>query len=265
MEEAHIVAGPTATISTDRLISSDRDDVSLRRADLRLLGRFDLTVGCRSVPLGATSQRLLTLVAIRSGRIPRAQAAGTLWPDTRAPRAAANLRSVLWRLQQCCTGILDASFYDLRFTPHVRVDIHHVSQVAFGLLDGSANVDADQLQEAMRCNLYDDIAAGIGDADWLASERERFRQLRVHALEALASRQIDAGWHGAAVEAAFGAVRADPFRESACRLLIRAHLAEGSRLEAYRLHRAYRELLQRELGLEPSGEFMCLLHDNCGA
>ncbi|HEX5402701.1 MAG TPA: BTAD domain-containing putative transcriptional regulator [Pseudonocardiaceae bacterium] len=262
MEEGHIVARPTATISADRLISSDRDNVSPWQADLRLLGRFDLTVDHRSVPLGATSQRLLALVAIRSGQIPRVQAAGNLWPDTRAPRAAANLRSVLWRLQQCCCGILDASFYDLRLAPHVRVDIHHVSRVAFELLDGSASMSADQLKNAMRCNLYDDIAADIGDVDWLACERERFRQLRVHALEALASKLIAAGWYGAAVEAALGAVRADPFRERAYQLLIGAHLAEGSRLEAYRQHRAYRELLQRELGLEPSDEFMNLLHDN---
>ena len=264
MEEGHVTV-PTATISIGRLVPFDKDDVAAPHANLRLLGQFDLTVGRRSVPLGVTSQRLLALVAIRSGQIPRAQAAGLLWPETRAPRAAANLRSVLWRLQQCCGGILDASFYDLRFMPNVRVDIHHVSRVAFGLLDGSRNVSVDQLTEAMRCNLYDDIAADIGDADWLTSERERFRQLRVHALEALAGRLIAVGWHGAAVEAALGAVRADPFRETAYQLLIRAYLAEGSRLEAYRQHSAYRKLLQQELGLDPSDEFMRLLHDSRGA
>jgi len=226
---------------------------------LCLLGKFDLTIGDRSIPVGLTSQRLLTLVAIRSGHVPRGQAAGILWPDSRGARAAANLRSALWRLQQCCNGVLDASFYDLRFAPGVLVDIHHVSRIAVGLLDRSAEVGTDELKEAMRCNLYDDIASEIGDDGWLMSERERFRQLRVHALEAMASWLIAAGWHGAAVEAVLGAIRADPFRESAYQLLIRAHLAEGSRLEACRQHRVYCDLLRTELGLTPSDEFMELL------
>ncbi|MGH8574471.1 MAG: hypothetical protein ACREX8_18140, partial [Gammaproteobacteria bacterium] len=49
-------------------------------ATLQVLGKFDLKVGDRSIQLGVTSQRLLLLVALRSGQISRVQAAGILWP-----------------------------------------------------------------------------------------------------------------------------------------------------------------------------------------
>lgn len=227
---------------------------------LRVLGKFDVTVSGHSVPLGVMSQRLLTLLAIRASQVPsghvlRGHAAGKLWPETRTSRAAANLRSAIWRLQQSCPGILDASFYDLRLAPQVSVDIVEVTSVAFGLLVPAADPSAAQLGDAVRCNLYDDMDPDIGDDDWLIAERERFRQLRIHALEALAEKLISTGAQGAAVEAALGAIRADPFRESAHRLLISAYLAEGSQLEARRQYNAYCELLRRELGLRPSADF----------
>jgi DNA-binding SARP family transcriptional activator len=229
---------------------------------LRVLGTFDLTLDGESLPTGIIAQRLLTLVAVKAGRIPRTQAAGILWPTARTERAAANLRTTLWRLQQCCRNVIDTTSHDLRLARGVGVDIHQVSAVAFGLTDRANRIDVDELRAAVRCNLYDDITPDVGDEDWLVAERERFRQLRVHALEALAARLIAVGWHGAAIEAALGAIRADPFRESAHRLLIKAHLAEGSRFEARRHHRAYRELLHTELGLAPSDEFITLLNEN---
>lgn len=239
-----------------------RGDDPTPAISIRLLGTFDLSIDDEPVPLGVTAQRLLTVVAVRSGRIPRAQAAGILWPKARTARAAANLRSTLWRLQQLSPGVIDTSCYDLRLARGVGVDVYQVSKIAFGLIDPHAELGPAELREAVRCNLYEDITPDIGDDEWLVAERERFCQLRVHALEALADRLVTVGWVGAAVEAALGAVRADPFRESAHRLLIRAHLAEGSRFEARRQHRAYRELLRAELGLAPSAEFMGLLRDD---
>lgn len=250
-------AATTADGATLSATSSRTDSES--SISLRILGKFDLNVCGRSIPLGATSQRLLTLIVVRSGQIPRGQAAGTLWPETPSSRAAANLRSALWRLQQCCSEVIDASFHDLRLGTGVAVDIHRVSEIVFRLLTPATELGPEELHSAMRANLYEDIAPDIGADEWLIAERERFRQLRVHALEALAGHLLAAGWHGGAIEAALGAVRADPFRESAYYLLIKAHLAEGSRYEARKQHSSYCELLRDELGLAPSNRFMALL------
>jgi DNA-binding SARP family transcriptional activator len=233
-----------------------RDNTTL---SLRVLGTFVLTVNGRPVTVGLMSQRLLTLLAIRARQVPRTQAASVLWPDTGRAKAMANLRSALWRLHQSCRGVVIASHYDLRLNADVAVDIQQTYAVAHRLLDKSAAIGEAELTEIMRSNLQEDIAEDIGDDEWLTGERERFRQLRVHALETLAEKLLSLGWHGAAIEAASGAVRVDPFRECAYRLLVQAHLAEGSQLEARRQYSAYFDLLRTELGLTPSDRFLRLL------
>jgi DNA-binding SARP family transcriptional activator len=56
---------------------------------------------------------------------------------------------------------------------------------------------------------------------------------------------------GEAVNAALLAVSAEPLRESAQRALIEADVAEGNLAEANRSFRYYRDLVFRELGVEP--------------
>jgi DNA-binding SARP family transcriptional activator len=96
-----------------------------------------------------------------------------------------------------------------------------------------------------------DLLPGWYD-DWVLIEAEDWRQLRLHALEALTRRLIAAGRWGEAADAACAAVRAEPLRESAHAALIQVHLAEGNQSEAMREFTHYRGLLHRELGLEPT-------------
>jgi SARP family transcriptional regulator, regulator of embCAB operon len=90
-------------------------------------------------------------------------------------------------------------------------------------------------------------------------EAENWRQLRLHALEAIGDQLRGAGWVGAAVVAAGAAVDADPLRESGHAALIRVYLAEGNQSEAVREFDRYRNLLQNELGLQPSVRLRALL------
>ena len=88
--------------------------------------------------------------------------------------------------------------------------------------------------------------------DWVMIERERLRQLRLHALEIVCRRLAAMRLFGPAVDAGLAAVLDEPLRESAQRALIEAHLAEGNRSEAIRQYNSYRERLYTELRLEPS-------------
>src|SRR5439155_9485234 len=88
--------------------------------------------------------------------------------------------------------------------------------------------------------------------DWLLFERERFRQVSLHALEVLADQLVRAGELSRALEAALSAVRSEPLRESAHRAVIRVHLAEGNRAEAIRHYELCRRLLRERLGVRPS-------------
>jgi DNA-binding SARP family transcriptional activator len=95
--------------------------------------------------------------------------------------------------------------------------------------------------------------------DWVVIERERFRQLRLHALDALCVTYSDSGAYYSAIEAGMASVEVDPLRESAHRSLIGAHLMEGNRFEALRQYQNLRHLLATELGVEPSPKTQRLL------
>ena len=227
---------------------------------LKLLGRFNLSLGRRPLSLGLSSQRLLAFLALDDGPVVRTNGAAVLWPDVPAFRANANLRGAVWRLQRRCPLAIHASFLELSLASCVLVDVRMVIATARRLIDRTATLSEEELSRAMRCNLYDDLLPDWLEDDWLAAERERFRQLRLHALEGLCERMVEAGWYGAAVDAVMAAVAADPFRESAQHLLIRAHLAEGNHREALQQYESFHCLLRDELGLEPSEELRSLLY-----
>ena len=90
--------------------------------------------------------------------------------------------------------------------------------------------------------------------DWVLVERERLRQLRVHALEQLAENAIRQGRYGQAIDIALTAIHADPLRESAHRVLIRAYVAEGNSGLALRQYREYCRMVREQLKLGPSHE-----------
>jgi DNA-binding SARP family transcriptional activator len=71
-------------------------------------------------------------------------------------------------------------------------------------------------------------------------------------LERACEAMILDGNAGGAVQTCLAAVQAEPFRESAQRLLVQMHLSEGNRAAALRSYLAYRELVEKELGIEPS-------------
>jgi DNA-binding SARP family transcriptional activator len=90
--------------------------------------------------------------------------------------------------------------------------------------------------------------------DWVLAVRDRLRMRVLHALEALGGLLRDAGRPREAVEAVQAAVLAEPLRESGQRALIEAHQAAGDWVAARRQFDAFRILLQREIGVEPSAE-----------
>jgi DNA-binding SARP family transcriptional activator len=217
------------------------------RALCLLGGPYIVCHGRRSnVPEG--SKRLLAFVALR-GRVDRRLAAGTLWPDGSDARAAGNLRSAVWRLKNAGIDVLDADKYVLSLHPGVVSDVHVLCEWSARLVEGRPRASD------LRILTWDPEAADILPGwydDWVICERERIRQRMLHGLEAVCRELIDRGRAGDAVEAAMNAVRFEPLRESAQRMLIEAHLAEHNHCEARRAFLTYARLTRTELGIEPS-------------
>jgi DNA-binding SARP family transcriptional activator len=199
-------------------------------------------------------QRLVAYLGL-SDRRARAAAAGALWPDAPEEHAHGSLRSALWRLHKVAPGLVESSGGALSLARDISVDVRKFTQWARCVLDprtdlgGIASVDLERPGELLP-GWYD---------EWVLLERERLRQLRMHALEAWAGKLIEAGRYGEAAQAACAAVRVEPLRESPHRALVRVHLAEGNIGEAVRAYEFFRALLAVELGVEPTGQMDALV------
>jgi DNA-binding SARP family transcriptional activator len=169
-------------------------------------------------------------------------------PDS---RAAGNLRSALWRLQRVGFPLVQADALAVRLAPEIVVDVREVQAWATRVLTGAADVD-DLLVEPGRIGAID-LLPGWYD-DWVLACRDRLRARLLHALEELGVLLRRAGRPAAAREAVHAAVVAEPLRESGQRALIEAHQAAGDWIAARRQYDAFRRLLRREVGVEPSDE-----------
>jgi DNA-binding SARP family transcriptional activator len=216
-----------------------------------VLGEFGLFWGTRVVGVPRASQRLLAFLALHGRMVSRAAVAGTLWPDASESRAYSNLRSALSRLERMARKALAASKLELGLAEGVTVDVRHARALARRLLDPAVTPDRSEMGTVAVAALSANLLPDWYD-DWVLTEAEDWRQLRLHALEALAGRLIAAGRWGEALGAAGAAVRAEPLRESAHAAVIQVHLAEGNQSEAVREFASYRALLHAELGLEPT-------------
>jgi DNA-binding SARP family transcriptional activator len=222
-----------------------------------LLDGFELRRAGRTVSVPMTVQRVLVFLALHDRPVPRSQVAGTLWLDASEERATASLRSALWRLRRPGDALVEVSPSHLGLAAGVTVDYREALGYARALLDEAGGEPA--VEPTAGC-LSRELLPGWWE-DWVLVERERFRQLRLHALEAYCRRLAQLGRFAQAVEAGLAAVALEPLRESAHRLLIAVYLAEGNRAEAIRQYHAYRRLLHDELALEPSPQIQAILGD----
>ena len=215
---------------------------------LALLKGFELTCDGVYVPLSSGLQHLLAFLALHRRALRRTQVAGTLWDDVTDRRAAGNLRSALWRLRHLHFDLIGSKNQHLSLAPEVAVDVYEAEKIARLALDPSTDTDRLTLSDLP---IAGELLPGW-DEEWVLLERERMRQIRLHMLDAFCQRWTLRGRYEEAVMAGIAAVTSEPLRESSQRALIGAFLAEGNPSEALRRYAIFRDVLWRELRLEPS-------------
>jgi DNA-binding SARP family transcriptional activator len=249
------VAGVIIVAATGTF-SDDASEPSLRiflptaapAMTVTLLGGFGLEVDGRAVELSLTTQRLVALLAI-GGRSSRSKLAGVLWPDAPEKRAAACLRSGIWRVNREADGLIDANRFTLDLGADVAVDVRTFVRLATDQLRSTSSTPARDVTGAIG---HSEDLLPDWDDEWILADRERLRQLRLHLLEEQAERLTRTRSYALALDAALAAVAADPLRESAHRAIMRIHLAEGNASEARRAYQTCRARLLKDLGVEPS-------------
>jgi SARP family transcriptional regulator, regulator of embCAB operon len=155
------------------------------------------------------------------------------------------LRSALARRGEAAHAVEDRAG-DVAPAGGVSVDFSDAQQTAHRLLDPSPRAAADAAAAAIAPASAELLPGWL--EDWVLAEAERWRQLRLHALEAAAGVLAAAG----RFDEAAAVVAADPLRESGRAALIRVDLAEGDQSEAVREFEHHRRVLHAELGLQPS-------------
>ena len=220
--------------------------MSATRQRVLVLGGLSVAPATR---LTGLSRRLLAHLAVRGPVESRALVCAELWPDVTDERARANLRRALWQLPDGW-AVVDGP--DL-------VLVASVDMADAGALARRA-VGGDLLSLGEVDALSRDLLPGWYE-EWMVVEQERFRQLRVHALELACHTAARAGDHATAIHAGLAAVAADPLRETGVLALVEAHLREGNRVDAVRRFRAYAKLLQEELGVAPGPALCDLVRD----
>ena len=221
---------------------------------LNLLGCWQLRRLGQPVRVASRQRRLITALALLGPR-PRTAIAGLLWPDSNDQQAAASLRVALWHVAHELPGLLRDAQDPLALDPSVAVDFHGVQH---SLTQAYAEpVPIEDLRAG-------ELLPGWYE-DWVIGEQERFRHLRVMALDAAAERALAEGDSDTAETAALAAANLEPLRERSVILLVRAELAAGNINGAQRSYRHFRSLCQDTFGLEPGFQLSQLMRSELQA
>lgn len=227
---------------------------------LCLLFGFKASIDGRFVVMPSNVERVLAFLAIRKQPQRRLHVAAMLWMDSPQDRASANLRTALWKARTVLGDWIVPRGGYLSLAPFVSVDLTRAIELARWLV----NDDTDLLpQDGHAAELAGDLLPDW-DEEWVLFERERLRQLRIHALESLCRRLSLAGRPAEAIDVGLAAVEAEPLRESAHREVIAAHLREGNICEARRQYVVCRDLLWDAFGSEPSRSMRAIISLSMG-
>jgi DNA-binding SARP family transcriptional activator len=220
---------------------------------LTLLDGFSIARGDRPLAVPMALQRLIAYLGLHPGAN-RVHTAGLLWPDVPEGRALGCLRTALWRLRQDSGKLVVTAGQQIRLAPEVRVDVDDLVRVAQAVQSGGNPRAAEALLTIGR----DELLPGWYD-DWVLLERERLRQLRLHALEDASRAYLRVKQYSRALQSAIAAMSVEPLRETPHRLMIEIHLTEGNAYEALRTYHTFHDMVRRELGLIPSPHMQDLL------
>jgi DNA-binding SARP family transcriptional activator len=214
---------------------------------------------------------LLAYLALGQGRyFTRSELLANLWPERSSSASMGSFNTALWRLR----GLVERP--PLKHGDLIACD----RRGAIGL-NGPAGVwlDVDQFERLVTPGLsrpadrisdedIDGLRRGVAlytsdilldlDDDWALRERERHRRNYLNALGRLMQLATIRREHDDGIRYAQAILDRDALREDVHRDLMRLYLASGQRAQALRQFEHCRELLRRELAIQPMRETMAL-------
>jgi DNA-binding SARP family transcriptional activator len=232
-------------------------------AELRVLGGFDLRLAGRELDwsrLRPRARTTLRLLALHEGRpVHRETLVETLWPDLSAAAGMHSLQVAVSSLRRfldpgAARGESEllaraGDTYQLSLPAGSRSDLAEFEACLrewreLRAAPGAAAA-ADRAAALRRAMVVyrGDLLPEDGPAEWVVRERDRLRHDAAEAATALGAAEFAAGDPATAARVLERALRIDPFRDPAWRLLIRAHSDVGDVAAAARARRDYTRVL----------------------
>ncbi|MGD2049085.1 MAG: bacterial transcriptional activator domain-containing protein, partial [Chloroflexota bacterium] len=232
---------------------------------LSLLGPFSATVDDKTLTpfrTKAAQALLIYLTCQRMDAHSREHLMALLWPGLPQKSAQANLRQTLYLLKQAIPEVqartegetvplLLADRASIQINPEARfeLDVARYESLLAGPLEGWPEA-ASLYRGDFLADFYLPDSAPF--EEWVQAHREAWRRRALDALERLARDALEDGEVEAAEAYARRQIEVDDLRESGHRLLMQALALSGKRTEALSQYDVLRQLLEKELGAEPS-------------
>jgi adenylate cyclase len=220
---------------------------------LRLLGNTELLDSSgRAIQLtGKKHVALLAYLAVTSPlRHTREKLAGLLWGGHADANARQSLRQALAELRAVLPAgtLVSIDSYLAVSETAVSCDVAEFDRLA---REGSPSALSRAVAHYRGELLSDLTVTEEGWSEWVDAERRRLQDLALDVFVRDAANHFEAGRFGEAIAVARRAISMDEFREDAHRIAISAATSAGRRADALRFYNHLRDLLERELGIEP--------------
>ena len=245
----------------------------MTRLSISLLGSPQIALN--GAPIKVPTRRavpLLAYLAITGKSQTRETLANLLWSESSLPLGLASLRTTLWRLKSA--GLeewikLENNEISLNYQKTIDVDVvtfksnihkcgthgHPPSQICLYCV--SLLTDAIELYHGEFLSGFNLSKAQVFD-DWRLQESENLYVLYLDALEKLVRCHRTFGDFNLAIRYARTLLRLDRYNEDAQYDLLQLYSITGQRAAAINQYKRYKELLSRELTIEPPDEMTSL-------
>ena len=249
-----------------RFVPVEEASLPMNKLRIRLLGGVEITGGCDAGPpvLSRKGKALLAYLALQRGRPQsREKLAALLWQDSPEEQARTNLRQTLSSIRKVLNGYKAADLVTDRNQISLTGQDIDLDVTEFEQLVAEATPDALTKAAALyKGDLLDGFSLKEDSFEtWARAERERLRHLACNALTKLTTHYDEVGDTERCVATAARLLTLDPLREAAHRILMHAYAAQGRHASALKQFEACRDILKRELGVEPEPETVALYHD----
>lgn len=228
------------------------------------LGRIQISIGDHIITgmewRQQSARDLMLLLMLNPDGLTKEQVGLYFWPDISPSELKLRFKNTIYRLRHAVNKdviLFDEDIYTFNRSLDYEADFETFNRE---IQQAGLVRKADQAIKHYRAaiDLYKgDFLPEINE-EWALPERERLRQKYLDALKRLIEQYIDTSQPVEALEFANRYIREDPTNEAVHQLVMRIHAGMGNLSAVIYQYQSLRDLLERELGVQPSPQTISL-------